>query len=347
MKIPLIAGIVGGFAGLSILLFVTAPFTLTVPRQSSALEIKSQVVAMVGSRSITLAEVERAVALPLHQAEEQRTKLLNESTQRLIDEELLAAEATRLGITVPALIEKASESEAVAKLAGLPGPLRLATSPPQQQTLLSPLQHPDEASRIRQALLVQLRRQTKIQVNLPKPELPVLKVSADDDPWTGTDHAPITIIEFSDFACPYCQRSVPILKALLAQYPGKLKLVYRDFPGPNHQQALLAAQAAQCAAEQHRFWDYHDTLFNRSLSGSAWNFSGIAEALGLSLPPFNACMQDHRYREEVLKDLHDGLKLGVTSTPTFFINGRPLIGARPLADFQAIIDPLLKEPASP
>ena len=121
-----------------------------------------------------------------------------------------------------------------------------------------------------------------------------------------------------------------------------MKLVYRDFPGPNHQQALLAAEAAQCAAEQNRFWDYHDALFSRQPSEGAWNFSGLAETLDLSLSRFDACMQDNRYREEVLKDLQDGLSLGVTSTPTFFINGRPLIGARPFADFQAIIDPLLK-----
>ncbi|OQW35857.1 MAG: hypothetical protein A4C66_00765 [Nitrospira sp. HN-bin3] len=174
----------------------------------------------------------------------------------------------------------------------------------------------------------------------------MLQVSADDDPWIGTDHAPVTIIEFSDFECPYCQRAVSTLKELLQLYPGKLKLVYRDFPGPNHQQALAAAEAAQCAAEQHRFWDYHDALFNRLPSDAAWNFPGLADTLGLSQSSFNACAQDHRYRAEVLKDLQDGLNLGVTSTPTFFINGRPLVGARPLADFQAIIDPLLKEPAS-
>lgn len=346
MRISLIAGIVGCLAGLSIFLFVTGPFTLTVPQQSSASEIKSRVVAIVGSRSITLAEVEQAIALPLYQADEQRVKLLNESVHRLVDEELLTTEATRLGITVPSLIEKASDSEAVAKLAGLPGPVRRATHSSQQQLSLSPLQHPDEASRIRQALLVQLRRRENIQVNLPKPDLPVLNVSVDDDPWTGTDHAPITIIEFSDFECPYCQLAVSTLKELLKQYPEKLKLVYRDLPGPNHQQAVAAAEAAQCAAEQHRFWDYHDALFNRRPSDGAWNFPGLAETLGLSMSSFNTCMQETRYRSEVLKDLQDGLNLGVTSTPTFFINGRPLVGSQPLAEFQAIIDPLLKNSGS-
>lgn len=347
MKIISIAGMVGGIVGLSIFLFIATPFSPTSPPgETPDSGAKARTVASVGTRKITMAEVEQAVALPLYQLEERRTTLLNGSIQRLIDEELLAAEAARKGVTVPDLIKNARESEAVAKLSGLPGPVRRAAHPSQKQaSTLSP-QTPEEVSRVRQALLVQLRRETTIQVNLPQPTLPLLKVSADDDPWTGIDHAHITIIEFSDFECPYCQRSVPILKELLTLYPGKLKLVYRDFPGPNHQQALPAAEAAQCAAEQNRFWDYHDALFKHHLSEDAWNFSHLAEALGLSSAPFTTCMNNHRYREEVLKDLQDGLKLGVTSTPTFFINGRPLVGARPLTDFQAIIDPLLKEPAS-
>jgi len=348
VKITSIAGIVGGISGLSLLLFMTVPFSSTVPpRPPSVSEVKSQVVATVGTRSITLADVEQAVALPLYQAEEQRMKLLNESIQHLIEEELLATEAARVGLTVPELLEKAGESEAVAKLAGLPGPVRRAKQPSQKETLSPPFQTSEEVSRIRQALLVQLRRNTKIHVNLPRPELPVLHVSADDDPWTGAADAPVTIIEFSDFECPYCRRIVPILKELLAKYPGKLKLVYRDFPGPNHQQALSAAEAAQCAAEQSRFWEYHDVLFTRQAPTTGWNFSALADDLGLHQSLFYACMKENRYREEVLKDLQDGLKLGVTSTPTFFINGRPLVGARPLADFQAIIDPLLNIPPSP
>ena len=345
MKVTSIAGMIGCIGGLSILLFTTYQPSPSSQRPSLS-EAKTQVVATVGSRSITLAEVEQAVALRLYQAEEQRVKLLNESIQHLIEEELLGAEATRIGITVPELIERASESEAIAKLADLPSPVRRAQQPSQKQTLSPSSQTPEEVSRIRQALLVQLRRHTTIHVNLPQPELPVLNVSSDDDPWTGAAQAPVTIVEFSDFECPYCRRSVPVLKELLEKYPGKLKLVYRDFPGPNHQQALTAAQAAQCAAEQSRFWEYHDALFTQQVPTTGWDFSALAEDLGLHQSPFEACMKENRYRDEVLKDLRDGLQLGVTSTPTFFINGRPLVGARPLADFQTIIDPLLSTRSS-
>jgi len=337
-----IAGIVAGIGALFFLLFIASTSRhTTAKQQSSVSDMQTQVVATVGRRPITLAEVEQTVALSLYQLEEQRTKLLRESTQHLIEEELLAAEAARVGVTVSDLIERAGESETVAKLAGFPGPIRLAGTS-------SPFPYiSEEMSRVRRALLVQLRRNADIHVNLSQPELPVLDVSPDDDPWTGTAQAPVTIIEFSDFECPYCKNSVPVLKALLAKYPGKLKLVYRDFPGPNHHQALPAAVAAQCAAEQGRFWDYHDALFNQQAPATRWNFSALAKDLGLHQPPFDTCMKDNRYREEVLQDLQNGLKLGVTSTPTFFINGRPLIGARPLADFQAIIAPLLNLPSSP
>ena len=348
VKLLSIAGIVIGIGGLSMFLFTTEHVSQAVPHQKSSVsETKTRVVATVGTRSITLAEVEQAVALPLYQTEEQRAKLLNESIQHLIEEKLLAAEAARVGLTVPELIAKASESETVAKLADLSGPVRQAKQPFQMETLSPSFQTSEDMSRIRQALLVQLRRNTKIHVSLLRPELPVLNVSADDDPWIGTADAPVTIIEFSDFECPYCKRSVPILKELLAKYPGQLKLVYRDFPGQNHQQARSAAEAAQCAAEQGRFWEYHDALFTRKSPATGWNFLSIAEDLDLHPVTFAACLQEYRYREEVLKDVRDGLKLGVTSTPTFFINGRPLVGARPLADFQAVIDTLLNQRSSP
>ncbi|MBH0203540.1 MAG: thioredoxin domain-containing protein [Nitrospira sp.] len=347
MKITSITGIVAGIGGLFFLLFIgMASRHTTQQEHPSATDRHTRVIATVGTRSITLAEVEQPVAISLHQLEEHRTQLLRESTQRIIEEELLAAEASRVGVTVPELIERASKSETVAKLAGLPGPVRWAGQPSEKQTY-PPFVHPsEEASRIRQALLVQLRRSTAIHINLPDPELPVLNVSADDDPWIGNAQAPVTIVEFSDFECPYCKNSVSVLKELLSKYPGKLKLVYRDFPGPNHQQAMSAAQAAQCAAEQGRFWEYHDALFTRQAPASRWSFSVLAEDLALHQSSFDLCMKENRYRDEVLKDLQDGLKLGVTSTPTFFINGRPLVGARPLAEFQVIIDRLLTAPSS-
>jgi protein-disulfide isomerase len=99
-------------------------------------------------------------------------------------------------------------------------------------------------------------------------------------------------------------------------------MIYRDFPGPNHPNALQAAEAARCAGEQ----------------GMEWDFLSLAKELALQPNAFDSCLHAGRFREEITKDLHEGLKLGITSTPTFFINGRPLVGAHPLADFRALID---------
>ncbi|MBH0178256.1 MAG: DsbA family protein [Nitrospira sp.] len=168
-------------------------------------------------------------------------------------------------------------------------------------------------------------------------------MSADDDPSIGPVDAPITIVEFSDFQCPYCQKSVALLQELRRLYGQRIRLIYRDYPGPNHPYAQKAAEAAQCANEQGKFWEYHDLLFDRQTAGKGWEFLQLAKELGLREDTFADCLNSDRFGEEVAKDLQDGIKLGITSTPTFFINGRPLVGAKPAAEFRAMIDKLLKQ----
>jgi protein-disulfide isomerase len=302
------------------------------------------VVATVGTRSITLREVEQTVALPLYQADQQRSNLLHQALQWKIEETLLAAEASRKGVSVSQLLGEATQSETVARLANLPAPVKqLSPGTTQDSPSYGASHDPQEQARTRQALLVSLRRKADIHIALVPPEPPILTVSVDDDPSIGPVDAPVTIVEFSDFQCPYCQKSVGVLKELRRLYGEKIRVVYRDYPGLNHPHAPQAAEAAQCAGEQSRFWEYHDILFDRQTPGKGWDFPALAKELGLQLDTFATCLNTGRYREEVAKDLHDGLTLGITSTPTFFINGRPLVGAKPFADFQALIDRLLKQ----
>lgn len=310
---------------------------------------KKVVVASVGGRQITLKELEQAAALSLYQADQQRNATLRKALQDMIDEELLMNEATRKGITVAQLLEDASRSRDIARLANLPAPVkRLNPDTTPASGNHGGAHDLQEQARIRQALLVSLRRQAHIRITLPDQAAPVLSVSSDDDPSIGPSDAPITIIEFSDFQCPYCKLSVPIIKEVLQQYRGKVRVVYRDYPGPNHPYALQAAEAAQCAGDQGRFWDYHDLLFSRQVSDGGWDFAALGNELKLDSLAFATCLETRRYREEVMTDLRDGLRLGIFSTPTFFVNGRPLLGARAFADFKALIDPLLEyEPARP
>jgi len=329
--------------GLVVLFAVFLGIRWQFPRhEQDTAESGNRVVASIGTRSITLREIEQAVALPLYQADQQRSQLLHQALQQLIDEELLKAEASTKGVSVAQLLANASQSETIARLANLPAPVKqLSPDKARSSVGLEAPRDPQEQAILRQALLVALRRQADIHINLPAPEPPILSVSADDDPSVGPANAPVTIVEFSDFQCQYCRLSVPMIKEILAKYPSKVKVVYRDYPGPNHPHAQQAAEAAQCAAEQGKFWEYHDSLFDRQAPGTGWNFTELAKEIGLNQDAFATCLNTGRYREEVAKDLHDGLKLGVTSTPTFFINGRPLVGAQPFAEFQAVIDRLL------
>ena len=301
-----------------------------------------QPVATVGNRSITLREVKQAAALPLYVVDQQRDQLLQQATQYLIDGELLAAEASRKGISVTQLLEEASQSESIARLANLPAPVK-RLNPGRATNDQGPALDPQEQARIRQALLVFLRRKADIRITLPNLEPPILAVSTQGHPVIGPDRAPVTIVEFSDFQCPYCQQSVQILKQLRHMYGEKIRLVYRDYPGPNHPSALPAAEAAQCADEQGKFWEYHDLLFERQKPGQGWDFAILAKELGLQQTAFENCLRSGRFHDKITKDLQDGVKLGITSTPTFFVNGRPLVGAHPLATFQAMVDRLLEQ----
>jgi protein-disulfide isomerase len=181
-----------------------------------------------------------------------------------------------------------------------------------------------------------------------------VNISSDDDPVRGSIDAPITIIEFSDFQCPFCARfHTQTLPLLLENYidTGMVKLVYRDFPIQNiHPNAIPAAVAAECANEQGKFWQYHDMLFENQ---DKWNkleskeavlvFGQYASDMRLDQEQFDTCLRTGKYIDEIRNDLDDGREYGVTGTPGFFVGNDELgfvelKGAKPFESFQSIID---------
>lgn len=166
-------------------------------------------------------------------------------------------------------------------------------------------------------------------------------VSIDDDPVLGPDTAPITLVEFSDFECPYCTKwHNEVFEPLMETYGDQIRFVYRDFPiNQIHSEALPAAEAANCAYEQNQFWAYHDLLFKGGTQElSSENYIKYAEELSLDMDDFNECTASNRYVDEIMADHDDATRLGVRSTPTFFINGIAVVGAQPFEVFQQIID---------
>lgn len=173
----------------------------------------------------------------------------------------------------------------------------------------------------------------------PQAQAPTrLEVSLDDDPSIGPADAPITIVEFSDFNCPYCRKfQQETLADLMATYPNQIRFVYRDFPVTS-QESFIAAQAAQCANDQSAYWAFHDALFSdrHGLGNDA--YEAYAKELGLDSQALLDCVSAGKYAEEVQADARYAAGLGATGTPTFFINGLPFVGAQPLASFMQVID---------
>ncbi len=188
-----------------------------------------------------------------------------------------------------------------------------------------------------------LKKEQKIEVLLPPYEPPKVAVDATG-PSKGPANAPVTIVEFSDYECPFCVRAEPTVKALLAKYPDKIKLVYRDFPLPMHPNAPKAAEAAHCAGDQGKYWEMHERLFSSNGKLAVADLKSAArEVAGIDGAKFDKCLDSGEKAAVVEKNKKAGEEAGVSGTPAFFINGRLLSGAQPLDAFSSIVDQELKK----
>ena len=158
-----------------------------------------------------------------------------------------------------------------------------------------------------------------------------------EDPARGPADAPVEIVEFSDFDCPYCQRATETIEQLLEEFAGQIRFVYKDYPLPTHPDAFKAAEAGNCAHEQDRFWELHDTMFANQGALSVEELHAYAENLGLDTDAFAECLDSGRHTATVERDMAIGDGYGVSSTPTLFLNGRAVLGAAPYDTFAEIV----------
>lgn len=165
-------------------------------------------------------------------------------------------------------------------------------------------------------------------------------VSVDDDPYMGPKDAPVTIIMFSDYQCVYCQKwYAEVFKPLIQNYPGKIRFVYRDFPlSTIHPSATAAAEAANCAEDQNKYWEFFNAVFTGTENLSYQSIQTYASAIQLDMDSFNQCLSSHKYRSEVEADFSYAAALGVQSTPTFFVNGLAVVGAQPYQVFSSLVE---------
>jgi protein-disulfide isomerase len=183
-------------------------------------------------------------------------------------------------------------------------------------------------------------KDSPVEVYLNKPERPVKDVTAGDAPYMGGADAKVTIVEFSDFQCPFCARGAALMEELKKKYGNKIKVAFKNFPLPFHNHAKKAAEAALCAHEQKKshFWKMHDKMFADQSGLSKDGLIAKAVSIGLDKKKFTECLESEKFHKAVDADIEEGKKVGVKSTPTFFVNGKMVNGAQPIEVFSELID---------
>lgn len=286
------------------------------------------VVAEIGGRRITRAEMERKQSSKLLQARNQYYLAEKEALSQFVDEYLLEEKARREGISVEDLLKRDIESK--------------ITDPTEDQLKVYyeglGTEEPYEAVRdkilgyIRQHRIKQartdylkvLRDQAGVMISLAPP---VAEVGAGAGPLRGPREPAVTVVEFADYECPYCQQIDPLVKKLEQEFDGKIAVAFRDFPLPMHRRAGKAAEATRCAGAQGRYWELHDLLFTNPTHLELSDLKQHARTLKLDAARFDQCLDSGEQIEAVKKDVAEAQRLGLTGTPSFFVNGHFVSGA--------------------
>jgi len=310
---------------------------------NAAAQTDSTVVAEVGGEKVTMAELEQAESSKLLTAHYQYYQLEIKALDELIDNKLIEQKAKSEHLTVDQLVERdvkptvkdPTDDQMEVYYEGLD------TDQP-YQVVRGKILDKIRQLRLEKALAAyadKLRTQSTVYVTLAPPRV---DVGVETAQMLGPKNAPVTLIEFADYECPYCQKVAPDLRKLQAEFGDKVAFTYRDFPLPMHARAEKAAEAARCAGEQGKFWEFHDTLFQ----SKELDFDQLkvhAQALNLDTERFNKCLNAGDEAAAVGQDRKEGVRLGLTGTPSFFINGHFMSGAVDYATLHKMVEQQLAE----
>ncbi len=345
--------VIGAVAALAAACQSPRPAQQASPQQK---ENPSAPVAKIGGQAITAGELDEVVKADLkrleQQYQEQQYQLRRQGLESIIRRKVFEAKAKAQNVTPDELVNK----EVVEKV---PEPtdaevraLYDAAKAGGQQ--LPPIEQvkPDIVRYVKNqkaqgelaAYYDKLKKEANVEVLLPAYVPPKVVVEATG-PSKGPQDATVTIVEFSDYQCPFCVRAEPTVKEVLAAYPGKVRLVHRDYPLPSHDLAPKAAEAAHCAGDQQKYWEMHDRLYAANGKLAVAELKTYAKEVGVDQAKFDKCLDSGEKATLVAFHQKAGEAAGVTGTPAFFVNGRLISGAQPLDAFKAVIDEELKAAA--
>jgi protein-disulfide isomerase len=301
----------------------------------------TQPVAIVAGEPIGNAELDELIRPQLADLKAQEQQLRLKAVEVLVSRALARKEAAARGISEQALdkaevADKVSVTEADAKEFYQANKDRFGSMPEADaiKQIVQGLGQQKRSER-RAAFMRELREKYGVRVLLEPYRAPV---QVDNAPIRGNLNAPVTVIEFSDFQCPYCIRARPTVARVRETYGDKVRWVFRHFPLDFHNMAEKAGEAAACAGDQGKFWEMHDRLWQAAGKLEVPELKKYAAAIGLDAASFDKCLDSGERAETVAQDLGSGAGWGVSGTPAFFVNGRPLVGAQPFEAFQQVID---------
>ena len=306
----------------------------------------SSVVARVAGRPLTRDELQQKEAADLLEARYKYYLTEKAALDKLIDQEVVENEARQEKVTVEQLLENhagkavkdPTEDQLQVYYEGL------QSDQPYSVVRGQILGHIRQLRRQKtgMAYVKELRKKADVHVAL---EPPAVSIGSVDAPTTGPSDAPIRIIEFADYQCPYCKKVASELKQLVeATFKGKAALTFADFPLPMHHNAEKAAEAARCAGDQGKYWEYHDELFDHQSSLEVSDLKAVAETLKLDPEKFGHCLDSGGQAPAIAKTLAEGKKLGLTGTPSFVINGHFISGATDYETLRGLIEQELESP---
>lgn len=299
-------------------------------------------VAVVAGKPITESELLEQTRAQMQQLRNQEYEIKRNALDTMVTQKLVEAEADAQKLSIQDLlarevdskVRETTEEEITAFYEGQKDRINRPLAEVKDQ--IAAYLKQGRGQQARQDYFSSLRKKLPVEILLQ----PVrLNVQADPARTRGAASAPITMVEFSDFQCPFCLKAYPTVRAVLAKYGDKIRFSYRDFPLRNiHGQAQEAAEAARCAADQGKFWQYHDYLFENPGNLSREQLLEAAGKISLDTAALELCMESGKHRNAVEQDYQEGLQAGISGTPAFYINGIFLNGSQPASAFEQIID---------
>jgi protein-disulfide isomerase len=289
---------------------------------------RARILVTVGKETITSGQVEDALRPLIFSVQKEVFKLRKEQLDLKINDLLLQREATARKLTTASLLEmevtaktkKITEDDVRAFFEANKAQIGGEFSQQKERVLLY-LQE-QENHNAETAFAKLLRDKASVGIYLKEPEPPTYQIATDDQPSKGDTSAPVTIVEFTDFQCSYCAETQPVIERILAEYKGKVRLVIRDYPLEQHANAFKAAEAAEAAREQGKYWEYVTLLMKNQTTLDPDHLKIYAGQIALDRKQFDEALDSGRFADKVQRDMREGNKLGINATPTIFINGR-------------------------